>query len=352
MLKILGIGDHFIPAAIIRKGLSGLDAEVAALDWALSGEPELQRLNHIVESEGCEAVQPPDYVLDAAKDCDILVTQFCPVTQRLIDACPRLVCIGVLRAGCENVNVAHATEKGVLVVNTPGRNANSVADFTVGLMLAEARNIARGHMALKNGEWVRQYPNSAYIPDMFGKTVGLVGFGEIGRGVARRLSGFDVRILAYDPYVREMPEGVTACALPELMREADFVSVHVRSTKETERLIGAELLALMKPTAYFINTARPAVADENALYEALRGKHIAGAAIDVFNAEPPGRDYPLVRLDNVTVTPHMAGGSTDAFYGSPGRLAADLAAVIGGKLPPHAVNAEAAMRHGWTAVRA
>jgi D-3-phosphoglycerate dehydrogenase len=346
MIKILGIGDPFIPADIIKKGLSGLDAEVSVLDWELPDEAELQRLNHIVESEGCEAVPPPDYVFDAAKDCDIIVTQFCPITQRLIDACPKLKCVGVLRAGCENVNVAHATQKDVLVVNTPGRNANSVADFTIGMMLAEARNIARAHLLMKDGQWVRQYPNSFYIPDMYGKTVGLIGFGEIGRGVARRLSGFDVRILVYDPYVKEMPEGITACTLPELMRESDFVSVHVRSTKETENLVSAEMIALMKPTSYFINSARPAVVDEDALYKALRDKRIAGAAIDVFNVEPPGREYPLVRLDNVTLTPHMAGGSRDAFYGSPGKLAVDLKVLLASEAPPHIMNREVVARNG------
>ncbi len=347
MVKILGIGDHFIPAAIIGQGLSELDADVSVLDWALPDEAELQRLNSIVECEGCEALQPPDYVIDAAKDCDIFVTQFVPVTQRLIDACSRLKCIGVLRAGWENINVAHATKKGVLVVNTPGRNANAVADFTIGMMLAEARNIARGHLLLKNGEWVRQYPNSFYIPDMYGKTVGLIGFGEIGRGVAHRLSGFDVRLLVYDPFVKQLPEGVVACGLHELMCESDFVSVHVRSSKETENLVSADMIALMKPTAYLINTARPAIIDENALYEALRDRRIAGAAIDVFNVEPPGRDYPLVRLENITVTPHMAGGSRDAFYGSPGKLARDLKVLLAGGMPPHAVNKEVAASNGF-----
>jgi D-3-phosphoglycerate dehydrogenase len=248
--------------------------------------------------------------------------------------------------------VAHATRKGILVVNTPGRNANSVADFTIGMMLAEARNIARGHLLMKNGKWVRQYPNSFYIPDMYGKTVGLIGFGEIGRAVARRLAGFDVRILVYDPFVKQMPEDIAACSLPELMRESDFVSVHVRSTKETEHLVNAQMIALMKPTAYLVNTARPAVIDENALYEALRDKRIAGAAIDVFNVEPPGRDYPLIRLENITVTPHMAGGSRDAFYGSPGKLATDLAALLSGVLPPHTVNPEAAAHNRFLKGRA
>ena len=347
MIKILGIGDHFIPASVIQTGLGGLEADVRVLDWALPDEAELQRLNSIVESEGCEALQPPDYVFEAAKDCDIIVTQFCPMTQSLIDSCPQLKCIGVLRAGCENINVPYATHKNILVVNTPGRNANSVADYTIGMMLAEARNIARGHLAMKNGDWVRQYPNSFYIPDMYGKTVGLIGFGEIGRKVARRLSGFDMRILVFDPYVAELPEGVTACGLPELMRASDFVSVHVRSCRETDNLVSAQMIALMKPTAYLINAARPAIIDENALYEALRDKRIAGAAIDVFNVEPPGRDYPLVRLDNITVTPHMAGGSRDAFYGSPGKLAADLKELLSGTIPTHLVNKQAAAKNGF-----
>lgn len=340
-IKILGIGDLFIPASCIAEGLSALESDdvcVQTVDWVHKDEAELQSINSIVESLGCEAVIPPDYIFDLARDADIIVTQFCTITRALIDHCKNLKVIGVLRAGCENVNLDYATEKGILVVNTPGRNADAVADYTIGMMLAEARNIAKAHLALKQGEWIRQYPNSASIPDMCGKKVGLIGFGEIGRKVARRLAGFDAEVLCYDPFVSKFPDNVRPCDLPELMRLSDFVSIHVRSTRETENLVSADMIALMKPTAYLINTARPAIVDEDALYAALRDRRIAGAAIDVFNVEPPGKDYPLIQLDNITVTPHMAGGTRDAFYRSPDKLAALMQGLWNGEQPRNLVN--------------
>lgn len=337
-LKLLGIGDLFIPAEIIAKGFKELEAndiDVRTVDWAMNEEAELQRINSIVESRGCEAVEPPDYVYALAKDADIIATQFCTITRQLIDNCPKLKVIGVLRAGCENVNVEYASKRGIVVLNTPGRNADAVADFTVGMMIAEARNIAKGHAALKNGNWVRQYSNSDSIPDMCGKTVGLIGFGQIGRKVAKRLSGFDMTICCYDPYVTEFPEGVECLSLEEIMSISDFISIHVRSSKKTEKLISIDMIAKMKPTAYLINTSRPSIVDENALIDALKHKRIAGAALDVFSIEPPGINHPLVRLDNVTLTPHMAGGTKDAFYNSPKKMAAELRKLWQkGSLPP------------------
>ncbi|MCU0503605.1 MAG: 2-hydroxyacid dehydrogenase, partial [Anaerolineae bacterium] len=240
----------------------------------------------------------------------------------------RLKVIGVLRGGYENVNFAHAKEKGLLVFNTPGRNADAVADFTVGMIIAEARNIARGHHGLKKGEWIRTYPNYQHIPDLPGRTVGLIGLGEIGLKVARRLSGFDVQLLGYDPYAK--PEvvaqhGVHLIGLDDLLATSDFVSLHARLTAENRHMVGPRELALMRPTAYLINTARAGLVDEDALYQALKEGRLAGAALDVFEKEPPGRDHPLVTLANVTLTPHMAGGSVDAFINSPKRLAADMA---------------------------
>lgn len=325
-INVFGVGDRFIPADVISDGLSVLNsyAHVQTIDWAMDNEAELQRINSIVEAQGSDAIQPPDYVFDMARDAEVFITQFCTVTRKLIDHCPRLKIIGVLRAGCENVNVDYASEKGILVMNTPGRNADAVADYTIGMMIAEVRNIAKGHMALKNGHWVRQYPNSSYIPDISGKTVGLIGFGQIGRKVARRLKGFDVRIFCYDPYVDVFPEEIEACSLETLMHTADFISIHVRSTPETAKLVSKEMIALMKSTAYLINTSRPTLIDTDALVAALQDKRIAGAAIDVFDTEPPGKDNPLVRLENITITPHMAGGSRDAFHLSPNKLALEM----------------------------
>ena len=342
-MKLVGIGELFIPHEHIRRGFAGWERKgvrVETLDWKVSGFQELQNINHLMEKEGSEAYDPPGYIHEAVRDADIIVTEFCPVSQRLIDECAHLAAIGVLRAGTENVNVAHATSKNILVFNTPGRNADSVADFTVGMIICECRNIARGHHGLKNGRWIREYPNQGRIPDLPGKTIGLIGLGEIGRKVARRLAGFDVKVLACDPYVKDPPAGVTMVSLERLMSESDFVSIHARLSHETERLITRDMIARMKPTAYFINTARAGLVDEGALYEALRDRRIEGAALDVFEKEPPGGDYPLVALDNVTLAPHMAGGSNDAFFNSPARLAAEMIKLWDGEGSPFIVNVQ------------
>ncbi|HUX14531.1 MAG TPA: 2-hydroxyacid dehydrogenase [Spirochaetia bacterium] len=327
-MKLTGIGELFIPHEHIRNGfepLAGRGVEIQTLDWKLDGFQELQNVNLLVEKNGSEAYDPPDYIYEAAREADILITEFCPVPKKLIDACVNLKVIGVLRAGTENINVSHATERGILVYNTPGRNSDAVADFTVGVLIGECRNIARGHLGLKNGNWIRVYPNSGNIPDLPGKTAGIIGLGEIGQKVAKRLSGFDMTILGYDPFVKVAPAGVELVDLAQLMSRSDFVTVHARLTKETENLVDGKLIAQMKPTAYLINTSRSALVNEKALYEALRDRRIAGAALDVFDTEPPGKEYPLVTLENVTLTPHMAGGSNDAFFNSPKRLAAEMA---------------------------
>ncbi len=342
-MKIVGIGDLLIPEGYIKKGFSRLEAygvEVETLQWELKGYEELQNINLLVEKSGSEAYEPPQYILDAIEDADIVITQFCTITKRVIDHCKKLKAIGVLRAGVENVNVAYADEKGVVVFNTPGRNANAVADFTVGLLISECRNIAKSHMEMKNGNWVRDFSNKASVPDLMDKTAGIVGLGEIGRKVAKRLLSFDMNVIAFDPYAKDVPEGVRLVDLPDLMQASDFVTIHARMTKETEKLISKALISTMKPTAYLINTSRSGLVDEEALYMALKEKQIAGAALDVFNVEPPGKDYPLVTLENVTITPHMAGGTVDAFLNSPKLLAEDMIKLWVNEVPRFILNRE------------
>ncbi len=319
-MKIVGIGDWLIPCSDIEKGfakLAGTGVETKVVNWDLENVELLQHINLLVEQGGSEAYEPADEIVNAIRDADVIITQFCPMTKRVIDACTNLKAIGVLRGGVENVNVAYATEKGILVFNTPGRNANAVADFTVGMLISECRNIARAHMELKNGNWVRDYTNAAFVPDLCEKTAGIVGYGNIGRKVAKRLKAFDMRVIAYDPFLKQEQCDVPLVSLPELMATSDFVSLHSRMTKDTVHLINAEMLALMKPTAYLINTARSGLVDEDALCDALKKRRIAGAALDVFEQEPPGKDYKLVTLDNVTIAPHLAGGTRDAFSYSP-----------------------------------
>lgn len=335
-MKIIGIGDLMIPSSYIVDGFQTLkdSFELETIDWNLSSFEELQNINLKVEQGGAESYQPTQDVLDALKDADIIITQFYTITKQLIDACPNLKAIGVLRGGIENVNLDYANKKGILVFNTPGRNANAVADFTVGMLISECRNIAKSHMELKNGNWVREYSNKDSVPDLCGKTVGIIGYGNIGRKVAQRLKGFEMNLLAYDPFVKEA-EDVKLVSLEELMKESDFVSINARLTKDTEKMINAEMLGLMKPTAYLINTARSGLVDEVALEEVLRNHKIAGAALDVFEVEPPGKDYPLVVLDNVTITPHLAGGTKDAFTHSPFLLAKEMKRVLVEKEKSH-----------------
>lgn len=322
-MKIVGIGDLFIPASYIEKGFAPLREKghlVEVMDWPLKSFDELQNYNLLVETQGCQALQPPQCVFELCADADVIVTQFCTVTRELVDACPKLKAIGVLRGGIENVCSEYAREKGIEVFNAPGRNAEAVSDFTVGMIICEARNIARGHHGILTGRWIRDYSNSGMIPDLPGRTVGLIGCGAIGMKVAKKLSGFDMKILGYDPFAsaeRCKEAGVEPVELDELMARADFVSLHARLTAENHHLIDARRLALMKPTAYLINTSRAGLIDEAALVEALRAKKIAGAALDVYEHEPPQPDDPLLALDNVTLTPHMAGGSNDAFFNTP-----------------------------------
>lgn len=322
-MKIVGIGDLFIPASYIEKGFGPLREKghiVEVMDWPLKSFDELQNYNLLVETQGCQALQPPQRVFELCADADVIVTQFCTVTRELVDACPKLKAIGVLRGGIENVCSEYAREKGIEVFNAPGRNAEAVSDFTVGMIICEARNIARGHHGILTGRWIRNYSNSGMIPDLPGRTVGLIGCGAIGMKVAKKLSGFDMKLLGYDPFAsaeRCKEAGVEPVELDELMARADFVSLHARLTAENHHLIDARRLALMKPTAYLINTSRAGLIDEAALVEALRAKKIAGAALDVYEHEPPQPDDPLLALDNVTLTPHMAGGSNDAFFNTP-----------------------------------
>ena len=193
---------------------------------------------------------------------------------------------------------------------------------SLGLMLAEIRNLARSHAGLRAGQWLRDFPNSAEIPELCGKTVGLVGYGAVGQLVAHYLEAFGSQIVACDPYFQGDPAPAQLVTLDELLCRADVVSLHARLTPESEHLIGARELALMKRSAVLVNTARSGLVDEAALIDALQSRTIMGAAIDVFDHEPLAADHPLLKLDNVTVTPHLAGSTIDAFRNSP-RLTAD-----------------------------
>lgn len=199
--------------------------------------------------------------------------------------------------------------------------------------MAEIRNIARAHANLAAGRWKRSYDNSDEIPELEGRTVGLVGYGAVGRLVAGFLRAFGCRIIAFDPYCREAD--VEIVGLEELLARADIVSIHARLTEESRHLIGEKELALMKRSAILVNTARSGLVDEKALIKALREKRIMGAALDVFDTEPLPQGHELLMLGNVTLAPHLAGSTIDAFRKSAGMMGETLCRMLRGegKLP-------------------
>ena len=248
---------------------------------------------------------------------DVLIIEADLVHAEVLESCP-LKMIGCCRGDPVNVDLALATKKGIPVFHTPGRNADAVADLTVGFMLMLARHLGSIHETFRHGaqrftgagDFLKMYSRFTGV-ELGGRTVGLVALGAVGREVAARLAAFKARVLAYDPYVQDPPRGVEMCGLDDLLRRSDFVSLHAPVTEETRNLVSRERLALMKPAAFFVNTARAALTDEDALYEMLRAGRLAGAALDVLSDEPLQPDNRFLALPNVILTPHIAGATVD-----------------------------------------
>jgi len=232
-----------------------------------------------------------------------------PMTARVMENAPDLKVVSMHGVGVDHIDLEAAARLGILIANCPGANDQPVADLTVGLMIAAARNIPIVDRELRQGGWGR-YQGS----ELWDKTLGLVGFGRIGRGVAKRALGFDMQVLVYDPYVDPKQadmNGVKLTNLDDVIAISDFISLHCPLTPETHHIIGKTQFERMKANAYLINTARGGLVDEGALYTALREKRIAGAALDVFADEPP-TDSPLLTLDCVVVTPHIGAHTRES----------------------------------------
>ena len=279
-------------------------------------------------------------LLAALPDADaILIRSATQMDPEAIAAGKQLKVIARAGVGLDNVDVKAATQAGVMVVNAPTSNIVSAAELAVALLLSAARNIVPANLALKNGEWKRSKYNGVELSE---KTVGIVGLGRIGVLVAQRLSAFGVTLIAYDPYVqpaRAAQIGVRLVPLDELMRESDFITVHLPKTPETAGLIGDEQLKLAKPTMYLINAARGGIVDEDALYRAISEGRVAGAGLDVY-AKEPCTDSPLFGLETVVATPHL-GASTDEAQEKAGiAVAKSVRLALGGELVPDAVNVQ------------
>lgn len=295
----------------------------------------------ILQEAGFELTYPPrvgqlteEELLHALPGHSAVLAGSEPYTRQVIEAAPGLKAIARVGVGYDAVDVAAATDHGIAVAIAPGTNQDAVAEHTFALILGAAKRVVHHHNALK----VKGWPRQPTVP-LRGRTLGIAGLGRIGKAVALRGEAFGMRLLAYEPYpdVQFVAQhGITLVPFEQLLAESDFVTLHVPYTPESKHLINSKTLALMKPTAFLINTARGGLVKEVDLLEALRAKRIAGAGLDVFEQEPPGEN-PLFELENVTLTAHIAGVDHKSLDDMAASAARTVVALSRGEWPGEAI---------------
>ena len=303
---------------------------------------------HAIVEVWPRATPPPDAQLKRhAREADALLTM---VTDRidaaLIASAPKVRVISNLAVGLDNIDIAAATAAGIAVSHTPGVLTEATADLAFALLMAAARSISQGDREVRAGQWLTWGPAVLLGDDVWGATLGIIGWGKIGRAMGRRGLGFDMRVLHSGRSTKDVEPvaGTARVSMKRLLQESDFVSLHLPLTAETRHLIGAKELARMKPGAILINTARGGIVDQRALYRALKSGHLGGAGLDVTDPEPMAHDDPLLKLPNVVVTPHIAS----ATYTTRNRMAdiatENIVAVLRGQLPPFCANPQVVLR--------
>ncbi len=326
-LTILCAGDAFITAQELAYQCGRQLAEFGALDIRThsSNWPD----EPFGDVGGVrEAAGDPTEIMSLAKGVDVIVTHLAPITDGVIEAATSLRVIGSTRGGPVNIDVAAATAHRVPVAFLPGRNLSAAAEFAVGLMIAVTRNIGAGSRGLAAGKWDGKYFRYELAGPELGKsTIGLIGFGAIGAHVTRLLLAFGARVLVHDPYTdaaKVAAAGAESVELDKLLATADIVSLHARLTTETTGMADAAFFAKMAPGSFFVNNARGELVRTDDLTAALQHGHLAGAALDVFDPEPPPADHPLLALESVVATPHLAGSSRQVAQYSAAAVVAEV----------------------------
>ena len=302
----------------------------------------------LLKQEGIDVKLEQDHQGDWSEEEIIAALEGCsgmilgadePMTRKVLFALPELKVLSRHGVGFNNIEVEAATQRGIVVAITAGANDNAVADLAMGLIISVARRIPYFDCFIRRGEFWKRTPGN----DVFGKTLGLVGMGRIGKSLARRASGFDMKIIAYDLVKDEELAAryqVEYLPLEEVLSRSDFVSIHLPSSPQTARFIGERELRRMKPSAYLINASRGSLVDEPALLRALKEGWIAGAGLDVLEKEPPEKDHPLFALENVVLTPHIGGASLAAMRAMSLDSAANASRVLRGERPTAMANPE------------
>ncbi|WP_455369996.1 2-hydroxyacid dehydrogenase [[Eubacterium] cellulosolvens] len=265
------------------------------------------------------------------------------VDKEIISHGSKLKVISSISVGFNHIDVPEATKKGIYVTNTPGILTNATADFAWALIMSSARRIVEADKYVRDKKWKIPWGLTMFLgSEIYGRTLGIIGLGRIGTGVAERAKGFKMKLIYYDviraPKEKEENLGIEYVPLEKLLKESDFISVHVPLTSETQNLISHNELKMMKPTAHLINTSRGPVVDEDALISALKNRTIAGSGLDVFEKEPIDLDNPLMELDNVTIAPHIASATRESRHGMAKMATENLLDVFKGLQPPQLVN--------------
>jgi D-3-phosphoglycerate dehydrogenase len=335
-MRILIVGDSYCPSGAFREAFGGLSANhdlrftdvVDDPGW-IPSSPSDRKLK--------EYMGTPGQVIQASDGCDVLVVQGAPVTDAVLTASPSLRLVGCARGGPVNVDLAAASALGIPVVTTPGKNADAVAELTIAFMVMLARRLSEivryvdgggafGHDNYEGAHW--------FGHDLAGHTLGLIGFGQVGRRVATRARAFGMEVVVFDPFVDAAAVDEAGCRsvdLATLLRSADFVSLHARATPDNRGLIGAAEVAAMKPGAYLVNTARDILVDEAALVAGLRSGRLAGVALDVVSPSPPGGRHPLLEFPNVIVATHVGGATYETLHHGAEMLAAEVERLLAGE---------------------
>ena len=294
-----------------------------------------------VDAEIVEAPATEDGFLDAARDADAIYAKGIPITKKIIDGLAKCRVISLGSVGVDSVDVKAATERGIPVTNVPDTFIEEVADHAMCLLLAGFRRLIEQDRMVREGRWKEGRPALLKIPRLMGQTLGFISFGRVARAVAKRAAPFGLRMMAYDPFVDETlisEHGVMPATLNEVLEQSDFVSMHAPARPEVHHMLREEHFRRMKRSAIFINTGRGPTVDESALIRALQQGWIAHAALDVLEVEPPAPDNPLLRMENVTLTAHVASASARFDEARQRRVGQELALVLSGKWPMSCVN--------------
>jgi len=304
----------------------------------------LERLKEVadVEVNSENRIVTRDELMNGVKGKDGLISLLTDtIDAHVMDASPKLKVVSNYAVGFDNIDLKAATERGIYVTNTAEVLTEAVADLTMALILGIARRIVEADKFLRRGEWKGWAPTLLLGSNVYNQTLGILGLGRIGAAVARRAKGFNMQLIYYDAVRNEKLErelGITFVSFENLLKQSDYISIHVPLLASTHHMMGEKEFKLMKPTAYLVNTSRGPVVDEKALYKALKDGIIAGAGLDVFEKEPIEKDNPLISLDNAILLPHVASGTIETRIAMADLAVENLISVLQGRMPPSLVN--------------